>query len=141
MTANTAFPFGAAFERLTATLAHAASWAAVGSILGLVVIAGVIRLLTEWQRRLTIVAIVERAPKGTVVVQGCGPADAARNRASTMALIGPSLKSCVVTTELQLDPPAQGDNGPLPLIGNGAVLHLAALTGRLVVVRGGSSTG
>lgn len=73
VTATTAFPLGDALERLTATLAHAASWAAVGSILGLMVIAGVIRLLTEWQRRLTIVAIVERAPEGTVVIQGCVP--------------------------------------------------------------------
>jgi hypothetical protein len=72
MTATTAFPFGDALQRLTVALAHVTSWAAAASILGLVVVAGIIRLMAEWQRRLTIVAIVEHAPAGTVLVQGRG---------------------------------------------------------------------
>jgi hypothetical protein len=67
-----ASPFGDAFERLTITLAHAVSWAAMGAILGLMVIAGVIRLLAEWQRRLTLVAIMQHAPAGTLLVQRRG---------------------------------------------------------------------
>jgi hypothetical protein len=53
-------------------LVHAVSWAAACWILGLVAVAGVVRLLCEWQRRATLVAIVREAPAGTVVVQERG---------------------------------------------------------------------
>jgi hypothetical protein len=49
------------------------SWAAGCWILGLVAVAGGVRLLCEWQRRTTLVAIVREAPAGTVVVQERGP--------------------------------------------------------------------
>jgi hypothetical protein len=51
---------------------HAVSWAAACWILGLVAVAGTVRLLCEWQRRETLVAIVREAPAGTVVVQERG---------------------------------------------------------------------
>jgi hypothetical protein len=38
----------------------------------MVVITGVFRLLAEWQRRLTLVALVQHAPGGTVIVQERG---------------------------------------------------------------------
>lgn len=41
-------------------------------LFGLVVLVGAYRLLAEWQRRVTLVALAERAPEGTVVVQGAG---------------------------------------------------------------------
>ena len=48
------------------------SWAAGCWILGLVAVGGAVRLLCEWQRRTTLVAIVREAPAGTVGVQERG---------------------------------------------------------------------
>ena len=60
----TTSPFGGPFEKLAAVAAHIASWAAAWWILGLVALVGVIRLLCEWQRRITLVTIVWHAPGG-----------------------------------------------------------------------------
>jgi hypothetical protein len=68
----TTSPLGGTFEKVIAVLAHAVSWAAAWWILGLVAIVGVIRLLCEWQRSTTLVALVRHAPAGTVVVQERG---------------------------------------------------------------------
>lgn len=43
-----------------------ASWLAICLIGALATIGG---LLTEWQRRVTLVALVEKAPAGTVIIQ------------------------------------------------------------------------
>jgi hypothetical protein len=66
------FPLGGLSGKVAIVLAHMVSWAAACWILGLVAIAGVIRLLCEWQRRTTLVAILRNAPAGTVVVQERG---------------------------------------------------------------------
>jgi hypothetical protein len=65
-------PLGGTFGGTAVVLAHAVSWVAAGWILGLVAVAGGVRLLCEWQRRTTLVAIVREAPAGTVVVQERG---------------------------------------------------------------------
>jgi hypothetical protein len=58
--------------RLSAVLAHAASWKTVILLLGVLVIGLVGRLLAEWQRRRTLVAVIQHAPGGTVIVQSRG---------------------------------------------------------------------
>jgi hypothetical protein len=58
--------------RLSAVLAHAASWKTVTLILGVLVIGWVGRLLTEWQRRKTLVAVIKDAKDGTVIEQQRG---------------------------------------------------------------------
>jgi hypothetical protein len=60
--------------RLSAALAHARSWKSVTLFLGVLVVGLVGRLLAEWQRRKTLVAVIQHAPDGTVIVQkrGCG---------------------------------------------------------------------
>jgi hypothetical protein len=63
---------GAALDKMGATLAHKMSWTAACWVLGMVAITGAIRLLCEWQRRLTLVAIVQHAAGGTVVIQERG---------------------------------------------------------------------
>lgn len=65
-------PLGGTFGGVAAVAVHAVSWAAAWWILGLVAVAGAVRLLCEWQRRATLVAIVQEAPAGTVVVQERG---------------------------------------------------------------------
>jgi hypothetical protein len=54
-------------------LAPAVSWSAACCVIAVLLITGLFRLLSEWQRRLTLVAIIERAREGTVVVQERGP--------------------------------------------------------------------
>jgi hypothetical protein len=58
--------------RLSALLAHMASWKSVILLLGVLVIGLVSRLLAEWQRRKTLVAIVKHARGGSVIEQGRG---------------------------------------------------------------------
>jgi hypothetical protein len=65
-------PPGGTFDKVATVLAHVVSWAAACWILGLVAVVGVIRLLCEWQRRTTLVAILQNAPAGTVVIQEGG---------------------------------------------------------------------
>lgn len=65
-------PLGGAFEKVATVLAHVVSWATACWILGLVAVVGVIRLLCEWQRRTTLVAILRNAPAGTAVIQEGG---------------------------------------------------------------------
>ncbi|MFF0867694.1 hypothetical protein ACFYUV_38445 [Nonomuraea sp. NPDC003560] len=59
-------------EWSAAVLPHLISWESAGVMLIALVVGGIFRLLAEWQRRLTLVALVERAPGGTVVVQERG---------------------------------------------------------------------
>jgi len=59
-------------EKTSAPLAHMTSWMAGFWVLGAAVVTGAIRLLSEWQRRLTLMAVVRHAPGGTVVVQERG---------------------------------------------------------------------
>lgn len=58
--------------RLSAALAHAASWKTVILLLGVLVLGLAGRLLAEWQRRKTLVAVIQQAPGGTVIVQQRG---------------------------------------------------------------------
>lgn len=58
--------------RLSSALAHASSWKSVILLLGVLVIGLVGRLLAEWQRRKTLVAVIKDAPGGTVIVQNRG---------------------------------------------------------------------
>jgi hypothetical protein len=51
---------------------HTVSWAAVGAVLAPLVLTGVFRLLAEWQRRTTLVALMSHAPGGTMVIQQRG---------------------------------------------------------------------
>jgi hypothetical protein len=53
-------------------LGHVMSWKAALLILGVLVLAALARLLAEWQRRKTLVALMRHAPGGTVIVQGRG---------------------------------------------------------------------
>lgn len=53
--------------------AHAVSWTTVGAVLASLMLMGVFRLLAEWQRRTTLVALMRHAPGGTVVIQQKGP--------------------------------------------------------------------
>lgn len=57
---------------LTAT-ANVISWQAAMFTLAALVVAGVLRLCTERQRRQTLLALVIRAPEGTVVMQQDDP--------------------------------------------------------------------
>jgi hypothetical protein len=68
----TTSPLGGTSEKVATVLAHPLSAAAAWWLLALVAVAGVIRLLCEWQRRTTLVALVRHAPAGTVVVQERG---------------------------------------------------------------------
>lgn len=58
--------------RLSAVLAHAASWKTVILILGVLVIGLVGRWLAESQRRKTLVAVIKDAKDGTVIEQQRG---------------------------------------------------------------------
>jgi hypothetical protein len=58
--------------RLSAVLAHAASWQAMILLLGVLVIGLAGRLLAEWQRRKTLVDVMKEAPPGTVIEQKRG---------------------------------------------------------------------
>jgi lipase chaperone LimK len=49
-------------------LAQAVSWKSACVMLSALVLTGLLRLLSEWQRRQTLVDLVERAPGGTVVI-------------------------------------------------------------------------
>jgi hypothetical protein len=51
---------------------HGVSWTTVGAVLVPLVLMGVFRLLAEWQRRTTLVALMRHAPGGTVVIQQRG---------------------------------------------------------------------
>lgn len=51
---------------------HVVSWATLGAVLVPLVVIGAIRLLAEWQRRKTLVAVLINAPAGSVVNQGRG---------------------------------------------------------------------
>ena len=59
-------------EALTAVLPHVVTWKTAIVAIGMIVLLVMLRLASEWQRRLTLVALVEKAPGGTVVVQGRG---------------------------------------------------------------------
>lgn len=61
---------GSAWAVLTATVV---SWQAAVLMLAALVVAGVLRLLAEQQRRRTLLALVANAPEGTVVMQQDGP--------------------------------------------------------------------
>jgi hypothetical protein len=65
-------PLGGTLGGAAGVLAHTVSWAAGCWILGLVALAGSVRLLCEWQRRTTLLAIVREAPAGTILVQERG---------------------------------------------------------------------
>ena len=58
--------------RLSAVLAHAASWQTVILLVGVLVIGSAGRLLAEWQRRKTLVAVIKEASAGTVIEQKRG---------------------------------------------------------------------
>jgi hypothetical protein len=60
--------------RLFAALDHAASWKSAILLVGVLVLRLVGRPLAEWQRRKTLVALIQHARGGTVIVQqrGCG---------------------------------------------------------------------
>jgi hypothetical protein len=53
-------------------LAHAASWRSWIFVVALPALGMLGRLLAEWQRRETLVALMEHAPGGTVIVQERG---------------------------------------------------------------------
>jgi hypothetical protein len=53
-------------------LTYAASWGTVILLLGVLVIGLAARLLAEWQRRKTLVALIQHAPGGTVIMQNRG---------------------------------------------------------------------
>ena len=48
------------------------SWVAVGVVLALLALMGTVRLLVEWQRRITLIAVLRQAPGGSVVIQQRG---------------------------------------------------------------------
>ena len=58
--------------RLSAVLAHAASWKSVILVLAALAIGLVGRLLAESQRRKTLVAVIKEAKDGTVIEQQRG---------------------------------------------------------------------
>jgi hypothetical protein len=49
------------------------SWRAALLALAILVVRGMLRLFTEWQRRQTFTALLRDAPDGTVIVQHDGP--------------------------------------------------------------------
>ncbi|MFI6317610.1 hypothetical protein ACIBG8_08820 [Nonomuraea sp. NPDC050556] len=49
------------------------SWRAAMALLAIVIVSGIFRIIIEWQRRRTFVALVADALPGTVVVQQDGP--------------------------------------------------------------------
>jgi len=51
---------------------HTVSWTTVGTALAPLALIGMFRLLAEWQRRTTLVALMNHAPGGTVVIQQRG---------------------------------------------------------------------
>jgi len=57
---------------LAAALAHAVSWRSAIFVVAVLVIGSVARLLAEWQRRKTLVAMIKHAPRGTVIEQERG---------------------------------------------------------------------
>jgi hypothetical protein len=61
-------PYGACLYWLPSGMPYVALPGASWSCLGALVIWGVLRLLFEWQVRVTLIALVERSPGGTVVV-------------------------------------------------------------------------
>jgi hypothetical protein len=60
-------------DRPFGMLAQAASLKSACIMLVALAVVAILRLLFEWQRRTTLVDLVERAPAGTVVVQEGGP--------------------------------------------------------------------
>ncbi len=58
--------------RASTALVHHVSWIAVCWGASVMTIAGLFRLLSEWQRRMTLVAILQHAREGTVIVQERG---------------------------------------------------------------------
>ena len=58
--------------RFSAVLAHVTSWKPAILFLGVLVIGWVGRLLAEWQRRKTLVAVIKDAKDGTVIEQQRG---------------------------------------------------------------------
>lgn len=57
---------------VASTAPHVLPTVALRYMLAPLMLAGVVRLLAEWQRRLTLVALLSHAPAGTVIVQGKG---------------------------------------------------------------------
>lgn len=57
-----------AWAGLTATTG-VISWQAAAMTLAALAVSGVLRLLTEWQRRQTFLTLITRAPEGTMVEQ------------------------------------------------------------------------
>jgi hypothetical protein len=47
-------------------------WQEAVTVLAVLAVSGACRILIEWQRRLTVIALVTRAPQGTVVEQHDG---------------------------------------------------------------------
>jgi hypothetical protein len=60
-------------ELVASAAPPAVSWPAVGATLAPLVLMGVFRLLSERQRRTTLVALMRHAPEGTVVIHHRGP--------------------------------------------------------------------
>ena len=54
------------------TLGHMVSWKVGLLILAVLALSALTRLLDEWQRRRTLVALIKHAPRGSVIVQGRG---------------------------------------------------------------------
>jgi hypothetical protein len=59
-------------EWAAAVVPAAVSWTTVSAMLVPLVLMGVVGLLAEWQRRVTLVALMRHAPGGTVVIQHQG---------------------------------------------------------------------
>lgn len=59
---------------ITAT-AGVISWQAAALTLASLVVSGVLRLLTEWQRRKIFMALMVGAPEGTVLIQHDSPGE------------------------------------------------------------------
>ena len=58
--------------RWSAVYAHVTSWKSAILFLGVLVLGLVGRQLAEWQRRKTLIAMVQQAPGGTVIMQQRG---------------------------------------------------------------------
>jgi hypothetical protein len=53
--------------------ANVISWQAAATTVAVLVVSGVLRLLTEWQRRKTLTALMTAAKEGAVVIVNDGP--------------------------------------------------------------------
>jgi hypothetical protein len=84
--------------RWSAVYAHVTSWKAAILFLGGLVIGVVGRLLAEWQRRKTLVDVIQRAPSGTVIVQGRG-----RGGPAMRIEVGPGSSHCLNQHTLSSD--------------------------------------